>query len=129
MNFNRFKIFNLKHTTDMKDIKNKAETLTDHVTEYVETYFALNVLKATDKAAGIASTSIASLLIGVFAFFTLLFLSIGLGYWIGQQLDNMLASFGIVAGFYALLAVLIVALNKKVFSPFLKNLIIRSAYE
>ena len=113
----------------MKDIKNKAETLTDHVTDYVETYFALNVLKATDKAAGIASSSIAGVLIGVFAFFTLLFLSIGLGYWIGQQLDNMLAGFGIVAGFYALLSVLIVALNKKVFSPFLKNLIIRSAYE
>jgi hypothetical protein len=113
----------------MKDFKNKAETLTDHVTEYMETYFALNVLKATDKAAGLASSSIAGILIAVFGFFTLLFLSIGLGYWLGQQLDNMLAGFGIVAGFYALLAILIVALNKKVFSPFLKNKIIQSAYE
>lgn len=113
----------------MKDIKNKAETLTEHVTDYVETYFALNVLKATDKAAGIASSSITSILIGVFGFFTLLFLGIGLGYWIGQQLDNMLAGFGIVAGFYAILAILIITLNKKVLSPFFKNLIIRSAYE
>ncbi len=113
----------------MKDLKNKAETLTDHVTDYMETYFALNVLKATDKAAGIASSSITGILIAVFGFFFLLFLSIGLGYWIVQQMDNMMAGFGIVAGFYALLAVLIIALNKKVFSPFLKNMIIKSAYE
>jgi hypothetical protein len=113
----------------MKDLKNKAETLTDHVTEYMETYFALNVLKATDKAAGVASSGIAGLLIAVFGFFFLLILSIGLGYWIGQQLDNMLGGFAIVAGFYALLAVLMIALNKKVFAPFLKNMIIKSAYE
>ncbi len=113
----------------MKDLKDKASTLTDHVTDYVETYFALNVLKATDKAAGVASSSITGILIGVFAFFTLMLLSIGVGYWLGQQLDNMLAGFAIVAGFYALLAILIVALNKKVLSPLFKNIIIRSAYE
>jgi DMSO/TMAO reductase YedYZ heme-binding membrane subunit len=113
----------------MKDLKNKAETLTDHVTDYMETFFALNVLKATDKAAGIASSSIAGVLIAVFLLFTMLLLSIGLGYLIGQQLDNLFAGFGIVAGFYAVLAVLIIILNKKVFSPFLKNIIIRSAYE
>jgi hypothetical protein len=113
----------------MKDLKNKAETLTEHVTDYMETYFALNVLKATDKAAGIASSSITGVLIAVFGFFFLLLLSIGVGYWLGQRMDNMFAGFGIVAGFYALLIILIVALNKKVFSPFLKNMIIKSAYE
>jgi hypothetical protein len=113
----------------MKDLKIKAETLTDHVAEYMETYFALNVLKATDKAAGIASSSITGILIAVFGFFFLLFLSIGLGYWIGQQLDNMLAGFSIVAGFYAVLTILVLALNKKVFSPFLKNMIIKITYE
>ena len=113
----------------MKELKHKAENLTDHVTEYVETYFALNVLKATDKVAGAASSSITSVLIGVFAFFFLLLVSIGLGYWIGQKMDNMLAGFAIVAGFYLLLAILIIALRKSVLLPYLKNIIIRSAYE
>jgi hypothetical protein len=113
----------------MKELKHKAENLTDHVTEYIETYFALNVLKATDKAAGAASSSITGVLIGVFAFFFLLLVSIGLGYWLGQRMDNMLAGFAIVAGFYALLAILIIALRKSVLLPFLKNIIIKSAYE
>lgn len=113
----------------MKELKNKAENLTEHVTEYMETYFALNVLKATDKAAGAASSSITGVLILIFGFFFILFLSVGLGYWLGQQMDNMLAGFAIVAGFYALLAVLIVVLRKTVLLPFLKNMIIKSAYE
>lgn len=113
----------------MKELKHKAENLTDHVTEYMETYFALNVLKATDKAAGVASSSIAGMLVGVFAFFFVLLVSIGLGYWLGQQMENMLAGFATIAGFYAVLAILILALRKSVLLPFLKNLIIKSAYE
>ena len=113
----------------MKELKNKAEHLTDHVTEYVETYFTLNVLKATDKAAGIASQSITGVLLGVFGFFFLLLISIGVGYWIGQKLHNMLAGFAIIAGFYGVLAVLIVVLRKNVLMPFFKNIIIKSAYE
>lgn len=113
----------------MKELKHKAENLTDHVTEYMETYFALNVLKATDKAAGIASLSITGMLIAVFAFFFILLVSIGLGYWLGQQMENMLAGFATVAGFYALMAILIIALRKSVLLPFFRNLIIKSAYE
>lgn len=113
----------------MKDLKNKAESLTEHVTEYMETYFALNVLKATDKAASAASNSITAVLIVVFGFFFILFISIGLGYWLGRQMDNMLAGFAIVAGFYGLLAALIIALRKSVLLPFLKDKIIKSAYE
>jgi hypothetical protein len=113
----------------MKELKHKAENLTDHVTEYIETYFALNVLKATDKAAGAASSSITGVLIGVFAFFFLLLTSIGVGHWLGRLMDNMLAGFAIIAGFYALLAILLIALRKSVILPFLKNMIIKSAYE
>jgi hypothetical protein len=113
----------------MTELKNKTENLTDHVTEYIETYLSLNVLKATDKVAGIASQSIASVLAGIFAFFFLLLINIGIGYWLGQKLENMLAGFAIIAGFYGLLALLIVVLRKTVLLPFLKNIIIKSAYE
>jgi apolipoprotein N-acyltransferase len=113
----------------MKELKTKTENLTEHLTEYVETYFSLHVLKATEKAAGVASESIAVVLVGVFGFFFLLLINIGVGYWIGQRLGNMLAGFAIIAGFYGLLMVLIIALRKNVLTPFLRNLIIKSAYE
>lgn len=113
----------------MEHIKQKAENLTDHISDYIETYFKLNVLKATDKAAGIASVSLASIMIAIFAFFFLLFSGIGVGWWLGQQLDHMLAGFGIVAGFYALLVALIIVFRKNILLPFVRNKIIKMAYE
>src|SRR5687767_135393 len=113
----------------MKELKNKAERLTDHVTEYVETYMAYSVLNATDKAAGVASSSITAIIVGVMSFFILLFGGIGVGYYIGQQLDNMLAGFGIVAGFFALITILVLALKKSVLAPYFRNLIIKATYE
>lgn len=113
----------------MKELKNKTEVLAEHVTEYAETYMALSVLKATDKAAVLASLSITTMLVGVLGFFFLLFSGIGLGYWLGEQLNNMLAGFAIVAGFFALLAVVMITLKKNVILPFMRNLIIKSVYE
>jgi hypothetical protein len=113
----------------MENIKNKAENLTDHISDYADTYFKLTVLNATDKAAGVASVSATAIIVTVLSVFFLFFTGIGLGYWLGEKLDNMLVGFLIVAGFYALLAVLIVVLQKSVLLPFFRNLIIRMAYE
>jgi hypothetical protein len=96
----------------MKELKQKAEKLTDHVTEYVETYVAYSVLKATDKAAGVASGGITAVIVGVMAFFFLLF-----------------AGFGIVAGFFALAMIILLALKKNVLAPYFRNLIIKATYE
>ncbi|HYF68036.1 MAG TPA: hypothetical protein VD884_07865 [Ohtaekwangia sp.] len=113
----------------MKELKNKAETLTEHVSEYIETYMAYSILKATDRAAGIAAVSITTVIVALLGFFFLLFIGIGLGYLIGQQLNNMFAGFAIVAGFFALLIVLILVMKKSVFGPYFRNLIIKSTYE
>jgi hypothetical protein len=113
----------------MKELKNKTELLTDHITEYVETYISYSVLKATDKAAGIASGSITAVIVGVMAFFFLLFGGIGVGYYIGQRMDNMLAGFLIVAGFFALVMIIMLALKKSVLAPYFRNMIIKSTYE
>jgi hypothetical protein len=113
----------------MEDLKNKAENLTDHISDYVETYIKLTVLKATDKATGFASNSVSFILISMFAFFVLLFSGIGLGLWIGQKLENMLAGFCIIAGFYALLATVILVFRKNLIMPFIRNIIIRKTYE
>ncbi len=113
----------------MKDLKNKTEQLTEHISEHVETYVSYTILKATDKAAGVASNGITTLIIGVMGFFALLFAGIGTGYYLGQRLENMLAGFGIVAGFFALIMILFLSLRKSIFTPYFKDLIIKLTYE
>jgi hypothetical protein len=112
----------------MEDLKNKAEALTDHVGDYIELYYKLIVLNATEKATGVASISVTSLTIACLSTFSLFFISLGLGWWLGEQLGNMLGGFSIVGGFYALTVVLILAFRKKIV-PSIQNLIIRKVYE
>ena len=113
----------------MENFKAKAENLTNHITEYADTYVKLSILNATEKAATAASGGAAAILLAMLGFFFLLFLGFGLGYWLGQVLNSLLAGFCIVAGFYALLAVLIATVGKKTFIPYVKNLVIKSIYE
>ena len=56
----------------MDELKNKAENLTDHVSDYLETYYKLTVLNATEKTAGIASVSVTAIFIGFLVLFVLL---------------------------------------------------------
>lgn len=113
----------------METIKDKAEELTDDIGDYIETYYKLKVLQLTDKAANVASVSLASIIVSVLAIFCLLFLGIGLGWWIGEQMQNMVAGFCIVAGVYAVLIIIVLVLRKNLILPYFRNVIIRKAYE
>jgi hypothetical protein len=112
----------------MEDLKNKAETLTDHVGDYVELYYKLVVLNATEKATGIASVSITSIIVGVLSTFVLFFASLGVGWWIGEELNSMIGGFGIIAGFYLLVISVMMAFRKQII-PSIQNTIIKKIYE
>lgn len=112
----------------MEDLKNKAETLTDHVGDYVELYYKLIVLNATEKATGFASVSITSIIVGILSLFVLFFASLGVGWWLGEELQSMIAGFGIIAGFYLLMIAIMMAFRKQII-PSIQNSIIKKIYE
>jgi hypothetical protein len=112
----------------MEDLKNKTETLTDHVGDYVELYYKLVVLNATEKATGIASVSITSIVVGVLVVFVLFFASLGVGWWLGEELNSMIGGFSIIAGFYLLVITIMMALRKQII-PSIQNTIIKKIYE
>ncbi len=113
----------------MREIKDKAEELTEHVGEYLETFYKLTTLTATGKATGIISAGITSLVIMLFVMFAMLFAFMGIGWWLGEQMNNMLAGFGIVSGFYILLIVIILVFRKSFLFPLIRNILIRKMYE
>lgn len=113
----------------MEEIKLKAENLTKSVGDYFDTYYKLTVVKAADKATGIAASSLAGISIVFLGIFVLFFSGLALGVWLGQLLDNQAAGYFIVAGIYLLLIVLLVVLRKRIVFPFIRNLIVRKFYE
>jgi hypothetical protein len=112
----------------MEEFQNKAGNLTDHVGEYIETYSKLIALNATERATGIASVSITSLVLAALTTFVLLFASLCLGWWAGERLDNMPAGFGIVTGIYLVAVILILLFRKKII-PYIQDRLIQKVYE
>jgi len=113
----------------MEEFKLKAENLTKSVGEYFDTYYKLTVVKAADKATGIAASSMAGLAAFFLSIFVLFFSGLALGIWLGQLLDNPVLGYLLVAAFYLLIMIVLIALRKKIVFPFIRNLIVRKFYE
>ena len=110
----------------MDNLIDKTEQIFGHSKEYVETYVQLQLLKVTEKTAKIGSGIVFGVFGLFFIWFILLFLGIGTGIWIGHLTDSMEIGFFSVAIIFALLIVLLIVLRKKVVTPFIANLIIKT---
>lgn len=112
-------------TTEPQDKRNIAEIASD----YVETYLKLTMVNINQKTAAISSVASFSMIIGLLVFFMLMFLGMAAAYWLGTLLSSTALGFLLVAGFYLLLVLVLFFSRKKLFYPFIKNLIVKSIYE
>jgi hypothetical protein len=97
----------------MDENANLLELLVERATDYGKTSVELVKLKALDKTADLVSAiiplSVFILLISTF----LLFLNLGIAFWLGEILGKVFYGFFIVAAFYILTGLIIrVFLNK-----------------
>lgn len=113
----------------IRDIRQKARTLTDDVSELFELYYKLAVVTVTERASSAISASITVIIILFLLMFTLLFGGLGLGWFLGERLNSMLAGYGIVSGIFVTLIIVMLAIRKSFLFPYLRNLIIRKIYE
>jgi len=113
----------------MVELKDKADELIEHAGEYVETYYKLGLLKLTEKSTTAGSAIITSLLVAVLVILFLLFLGMGLSWWIGGLLDSIVAGYFIVAGIYLVITICVMMMRKKIIDPFFRNFLVRKIYE
>lgn len=76
------------------------EKFIGHIKEYAETSVDLFALNMQDKSSEVISSIVSALIFGLIASITLLFLSIGAAWWLGQMLGSPSIGFFCVAGFY-----------------------------
>lgn len=112
------------------DPQTEIETLADDLREYVDIRRELFELKLLDKVFGASATALAWGMIVFIGAMTLLMLSIGGAIWISSAMGNSFAGFFIIAGFYALLGLVLYAGRKKLIQqPFADRLIDRVVNE
>ena len=108
----------------MFNIKDKLEDVIDKSENLAHTYYKLGVLNAIDKGSKIGSILIVSILSLFLLFIFLIFVFFGFAYWMGEALNNTKLGFFIVAGIVLLLTIIIIGLNKKLVTPWIRNIII-----
>jgi hypothetical protein len=83
------------------------ESLFEKVVDYGKTSYRLVKLKTLSKTSDVVSNSLAHLVVVIFAFSFLLFLSLGLAIWIGDVLGKSCYGFFVVGAFYGLVGIFI----------------------
>lgn len=114
---------------EAQNLKEDAKDILNHTGDYLDTFYKLNLVKATKKASTIASGIVNSLLIFSTVFCIILFASVAAAWWLGDVLESPALGFLSVAGFYLLLFLLLIAMRKTVISPFIRNSLIKKIYE
>jgi hypothetical protein len=91
----------------MEDNTKVIDELLDKATQYGKAELELAKLKALDKASDIVSASIPRLLVILTASVFMLFLNLGIAFWVGGLLGNLFFGFFAVAAFYGIIALIL----------------------
>lgn len=112
------------------DIKEKTSDVFDDLSNHLEARWNLGVLNVAEKTAEAVSSAAVAIIIGAITLFVLFFFSLGIAWVIGQGLNNLAYGLFIVAGFYAIVGVIVYALKDTVIKiPVINALIYKIYYE
>lgn len=100
----------------------------EELRQYLQSRIWLLKLQAGEKAAQVTAALVTLLVIGLFAFFVLLFLSIMAGYYFSELFQSQFTGFSIVAGFYVLLLGMLLLARKKIMA-WLADIVIVHLFE
>ncbi len=111
----------------MKNPPGAIESLLENIVGYIETRIELMKLKTINKVSEVISSLVSVLVISIVLIFAVSILNIGLSIWIGTLLGNVAFGFFAVAGFYLIVALLLITFRSKWIKNPLVNIIIKSA--
>ena len=104
--------------------ENLIESLIEKGEQYGKTTLELITLKTIDKSADIASTLVSWIIVIVLIVLFFLIINIGIALWIGELLGKSYYGFFVVAGFYALLSIILGLFRVKLIKKPVNNSII-----
>ncbi len=112
--------------TDPTDTDPNIATL---AADYFETYYQLTVVNINQKTALISAAASFSMLGAMICGFVAIFFGIACSLWPGKLMDNNALGFFVVGVLFLIFFILLFFTRKKLFYPFVKNLVIKNIYE
>jgi hypothetical protein len=111
------------------DKQNFFEETQDVLESYVSNRLRLLKLQTAEKSSRVVTLLFAGLVIGIFAFFILLFLSLVAAYYFSEKLHSQFYGFGIVALIYILLLLLALYLRKKFLDKYVFDRVVKILFD
>ena len=91
----------------MEDNTKLLESLLERATDFGKTSFELVKLKTLDKSTDIVSSLVPNSIVFVLIVTFMLFLNLGLAFWLGEILGKTWYGFFVVAAFYGIIGIVI----------------------
>lgn len=101
----------------------RLENLVDHLSGYVETKVALVKMEIREEVAHALSRGLVSLVVMLFGFLFLLFLSIGVAQYINTFFEGEYVGYWIVGGFFGFVFAILLIFKKSILHSLEKRLI------
>jgi fatty acid desaturase len=109
----------------MENNAQQLESLLEKAAEYGKTSFELVKLKALDKTSDVVSSFIPHSVVFVLIASCMLFLNLGLAFWLGEILGNTCFGFFVVAAFYGIIGIVVHFFMHKWLKKLIRNYIIK----
>ena len=114
---------------ETQQIKDKAENITDHAGDYLDTLVKVSLLKITRKATNIISGAMSILIPCMLSMFILFFAGFAVAWWLGDVMANRAGGFLLTAFFYLVITIVVILLRKRIVFPFIRNILARKMHE
>jgi vacuolar-type H+-ATPase subunit I/STV1 len=101
----------------------------DLVQEYVDDRLMLFKLQATEKAAKVSAVLFISIAVGFLSLILFMILTFIAGYYLSIAVDSFPGGFGILAGVYILIILLLVYLHKKFLSKKISDTVVKFSFD
>ncbi len=101
----------------------------DKLEAYIQDRVTLIKLQAVEKTSRLAGAFFTVIVLGLMAVFILLFLSLTLAAFLATILGSLYWGYGIVALFYIILAIIVIAIRKKVIEKITTNFLVSILFD
>jgi len=105
------------------------EETQDLLERYVNNRLRLLKLQTAEKSSRVVTLLFAGLVIGIFSFFILLFLSLMAAYFFAEKFHSQFYGFGLVALIYIVVLILVLYLRKKYLDKYIFGRVIKILFD
>lgn len=113
----------------MQDQLNSVESLWEKTHGYLEARIELVKMKTAGKAAEMGAAITARVIIGIVLLMMIIVLNTGIAMWLGEILGKMYYGFFALAGFYLVLAIILIACRASIIKKPVSNILIRKFFD